>query len=108
MKTTSAFSVAENEAPSYTDLASQTIPARCQTRLADLKADLVSRLTSEFPEVQSQLVRQAVIEADALASLTIVPYLLLPTLAEEKVLGLSNWTIHQQAITGHSGLAFAA
>jgi hypothetical protein len=108
MKTTNTFSLTENEDRTYTNLAPQSLAARGQTILAELKAALVNSLSSEFPEVQSQLVRQAVVEADALASLTIVPYLLLPTLAEEKVLGLSNWTIHQQAITGHSGPAFAA
>jgi len=73
-----------------------------------LKAELEKRLSSEFPEVQSRLVRQAVIEADALASLTTVPHLLLPTLAEEKVQSLSYWTTHQRGIAANTGWAFAA
>ena len=44
------------------------------------------------------LVRQAVDEAQALASLTVVPQLVLPTLAEEKVQSIHNWALHQRAI----------
>lgn len=108
MKTINTFSLTENEDRTYINLAPQSLAARGQTILAELKAALVNSLSSEFPEVQSRLVRQAVVEADALASLTTVPYLLLPTLAEEKVLSLSNWTAHQRAIAGNVGLAFAA
>ena len=86
----------------------QSLAAPCRTKLEGLKNQLVSRLSAEFPQVKPQFVSQAVLEAHALASLTSVPYLVLPTLAEEKVVGLSNWTLHQQAITRNSGWAFAA
>jgi hypothetical protein len=82
--------------------------AACQSKFAEFKTNLVTRLASEFPEVQPRLVRQAVVEADALASLTGLPCLVLPTLAEEKVAGLRNWTIHQQAVSRNSALGFAA
>jgi hypothetical protein len=108
MKSTTPFCHIETEAGSYTDLGSRTLPALSPTPLAELKAALVKRLSLEFPEVQSRLVRQAVVEAEALASCTSVPHLLLPTLAEEKVLSLSNWTAHQRAIAGNSRLAFVA
>src|SRR5258706_14665101 len=106
MKITNTFPLTENKDRTYTNLAPQSLAARGQTILAELKAALVNSLSLEFPEVQSRQVRQAVVEADALASLTTVPHLLLPTLAEEKVLSLRNWTAHQRAIAGNAGLAF--
>ena len=108
MKTTNTFSRTENKARFESDIAPQSLAAASQTAIPELKAELVKRLSSEFPEVQLRLVRQAVVEADALASLTIVPYLLLPALAEEKVRSLSYWTVHQRAIAGNAGWAFAA
>lgn len=108
MKNQNASHLIENETPSYVHLALQNFSAFCRNKLEELKAKLVGRLSSEFPEIQLQFVRQAVAEADALASLTTFPHLLLPALAEEKVLGLRNWTNHQRAISRHSGLAFAA
>jgi hypothetical protein len=51
----------------------------------ELKSALVKRFSAEYAEVGRRLVYQAVNEADALASLTSVPLLVLPTLAEEKV-----------------------
>jgi len=108
MKNENTSALIENELPSYVHLALHNLSALCRNKLEEFKAKLVGRLSSEFPEIQSQFVHQAVAEADALASLTTVPYLLLPTLAEEKVQGLRNWTTHQRAISRHSGLAFAA
>ena len=86
------------ETSSCTNSNWQKLSTFCRNKWEELKNQLVSRLSSEFPEVQSRLVRLAVIEAEALASTTSVPYLVLPTLAEEKVMGLRQWTAHQRAM----------
>src|SRR5947207_2451493 len=93
MKNTNVLSAAANRNgyTTYAKLGSTNRSAACQCKWADFKNNLVSRLSSEFPEVQSRLVHQAVVEADALASLTGVACLILPTLAEEKVAGLRDW-----------------
>src|SRR4051794_7685927 len=108
MKAQNTLSYSETELPSYTDLAPQSFSAACRSKLEALKNQLVQKFTLEFSDVQARLVRQAVEEAYALATLTIVPQLLLPTLAEEKVQDVRNWTNHQQAIHQHAALAFAA
>jgi hypothetical protein len=77
-------------------------------RAEELKTDLVRRLSAEYAEVGSRLVFQAVNEAHALASLTSVPLLLLPTLAEEKVQKVAAWAAHQRALLGGEHVAFAA
>jgi hypothetical protein len=74
----------------------------------ELKSALVARLSAEYAEVGPRLVSQAVNEADALASLTSVPLLVLPTLAEEKVRKAAEWTAHQRAVLGGDHDAFAA
>jgi len=73
-----------------------------------LKSALVRRLSAEYAEVGARLVYQAVNEADALASLTSVPLLVLPTLAEEKVQQAAAWSAHQRAVLGEDRVAFAA
>ncbi|MDB6122322.1 MAG: hypothetical protein JWQ71_1315 [Pedosphaera sp.] len=108
MKAQNTLPYSETESLSYTDLTPQSFSAACRSKLEELKTQLVRRFTSEFSDVQINLVRQAVDEALALASLTIFPHLLLPTLAEEKVQGIRNWTSHQQAIHQHAAFAFAA
>lgn len=82
--------------------------AACSSKLGQLKNQLVEKFTAEFSDVQAHLVSLAVDEAQALAVLIGVPHLLLPTLAEEKVQGLRNWTAHQQAIYHRPALARAA
>jgi hypothetical protein len=74
----------------------------------ELKSALVARLNAEYAEVSPRLVYQAVNEADALASLTSVPLLVLPALAEEKVRKAAEWTAHQRAVLGGDHIAFAA
>jgi hypothetical protein len=74
----------------------------------ELKSALVKRLSAEYADVGPRLVYQAVNEADALASLTVVPLLVLPTLAEEKVQKAAAWTAHQRLVLGSDVLAFAA
>ena len=74
----------------------------------ELKSALVKRLNAEYAEVGPRLVYQAVNEADALASLTSVPLLVLPALAEEKVRKAAAWTAHQRAVLGEDHVAFAA
>jgi hypothetical protein len=73
-----------------------------------LKSALVEKLSEEYAEVGSRLVYQAVNEAHALASLTTVPLLLLPSLAEEKVQKVAAWSAHQRALLGGDHIAFAA
>jgi len=77
-------------------------------RAEELKTDLVERLTAEYAEVGWRLVYQAVNEAHALAALTSVPHLVLPTLAEEKVQKVAAWSAHQRALLAGEQVAFAA
>jgi hypothetical protein len=98
----------QTEATTYTSLAPQTFSAACRVKLENLKNSLVRRFTSEFSDVQERLVQQAVDEANALASLTELPHLFLPTLAEEKEQSARQWNAQQQAILKRSSLAFAA
>src|SRR5208283_3078732 len=65
-------------------------------RADELKMALVKRLSAEYAEVGERMVYQAVNEADALASLTFVPLLMLPTLAEEKVQKAAAWSARQR------------
>jgi hypothetical protein len=74
----------------------------------ELKSALVRRLSAEYAEVGRHMVYQAVNEAHALASLTTVPLLVLPTLAEEKVQKVAAWSAHQRALLGGEHEAFAA
>src|SRR4051812_27908735 len=92
----------------FTDLTPQKFSAACRSALEALKTQLVRRLTVEFSDLRANLVRQAVDEAQALASLTVVPQLVLPTLAEEKVQSVHNWAVHQRAIFQPPALAWAA
>jgi len=108
MNTQITLSSTETHTLDFTDLPPQNFSAVCAAKLETLKNQLVRRLTAEFSDLQAHRVRQAVNEAHALASLTIVPHLFLPTLAEEKVQGLRKWYIHQAAIYPHSAFAFAA
>jgi hypothetical protein len=96
------------ELTTYNDLSLRQLSAACSSKLNALKNQLVKRLTAEFSGVEAHLVSQAVTEAQALAELTVVPHLLLPTLAEEKVRGVSAWARHQQAVNPQFALAHAA
>jgi hypothetical protein len=91
--------------PSNMRNSEKSIQAR---KAEELKWSLVKKLSEEYAEVGSRLVFQAVNEAHALASLTSVPLLLLPTLAEEKVQKAAEWSVHQRALLGGEHLAFAA
>jgi len=73
-----------------------------------LKWALVRKLSAQYPEIGDRLVYQAVNEADALASLTSVPLLVLPSLAEEKVQTLAAWTAHQRFLRDCESAALAA
>jgi hypothetical protein len=74
----------------------------------ELKSSLLARLTTEHLDVDASLVYQAVNEAHALASLTTVPLLLLPLLAEEKVQKAAAWSVHQRSLRHGNRLALAA
>jgi len=108
MKTGNNRSFGSAETITYTDLAPRTFSDNCRAVLQRLKNGLVERFTAEFSDVPQRLVQQAVDEANALASLTEIPHLLLPTLAEEKVLHARNWNVQQKAILQRSSWAFAA
>jgi hypothetical protein len=69
-------------------------------KLAELKAALVRRFSAEYADIGSRLIYQAINEADALAASTVVPLLVLPTLAEEKVRSAAAWSAHQREIRG--------
>jgi hypothetical protein len=74
----------------------------------EIKSDLIQRLSAEYADVEKRLVFLAVNEADALASQTFAPLLVLPTLAEEKVQQAAAWTAHQRSVLGCDSWAFAA
>jgi energy-converting hydrogenase Eha subunit E len=73
-----------------------------------LKSALVRKLSAEYADVGARMVFQVVNEAHALASLTFVPLLVLPSLAEEKVQQAAAWAAHQRAVLGCDQVAFAA
>ncbi len=91
----------------FTDLTLRQFSAACRSTMAQLKSKLVSRLSAEFGNIETRLIRQAVNEADALAALTIVPHLLLPSLAEEKVQNLHEWSVRQRAFLQRPVLGLA-
>jgi hypothetical protein len=84
------------------------IPMFPISTMEKLKAALVKKLSAEYGEVESRLVYQAVNEADALASLTGVPLLVLPNLAEEKVQKAAAWTARQRELLDPHVHALAA
>jgi hypothetical protein len=86
----------------------KTLNAQSKSRVAELKSALVKRLTAEYSGVAERMVYQAVNEADALAGLTGVPLLVLPTLAEEKVQKLAAWLAHQLSLLGSDSVEIAA
>jgi hypothetical protein len=77
-------------------------------RAEELKTKLVKKLSAEYSAVEPRLVYLAVNEAHALASLTPVPLLLLPTLAEEKVQSTAAWSAHRRFRPSGGAMAFAA
>src|SRR5260221_14254096 len=99
MKNENNISSTEAEASTYTDLTLRQFSAACSSMLEALKNRLIQRFTAEFSDVQVRLVRQAVDEALALATLTLFPHLVLHTLAEEKVQSIRNWSLRQRAIS---------
>jgi len=71
-----------------------------------VKSALVKRLSAEYADLEKPLVYQAVNEANALASLTTVPLLVLPTLAEEKVQKLAAWSRRQRSLWSSASAVF--
>jgi len=69
----------------FTNLPVRNFSQPQRSQVEQLKSSLVKQLSAEYSCVAGPAVYQAVNEADALASLTPVPLLFLPTLAEEKV-----------------------
>ena len=103
-----SLSSSQNNSKTESDLNVRTFVAAGRSTLESLKVNLVRRLSEEFADVKRQVIDQAVSEAYALASLTAVPLLFLPTLAEEKVQTLRNAARSEQASSKHSALALAA
>jgi uncharacterized Zn finger protein len=68
-------------------------------RCGQLREKLMARLAEEANgQISESLVRQALTEADALASSTQYPLLFLPVLAEEKISNARQWAGRQRAI----------
>ncbi len=84
------------------------IPLFPITTPEELKSALAKKLSAEYDGVDARLVHQAVNEAHALASLTVVPVLLLPALAEEKVQELAAWCARQRSLLEIDAHALAA
>ena len=74
----------------------------------ELKSALVKKLSADYAHLGYGLVYQAVNEAHALASLTTVPLLFLPLVAEEKVQKAGAWSAQQRSIREGNHVAFAA
>jgi len=71
----------------------------CMDKMARLKDRLTSELTFRFGRsLETETIRQAINEADALAAQTAFPALFLPTLAEEKVTLASQWRARQRRL----------
>lgn len=80
----------------------------CREMLRRLKQTINLEMTSRFGgTVNVELIRQAINEADAIAASLPFPSLILPTLAEEKVLEVLKWQAKQRSISNRS-LALAA
>lgn len=85
--------------------------AECSQKLAELKDRVAEKLAEEFSMLSPRFVRQVVSEADALATTTPFPALVLPALAEERVREASTWAARQRTIFDQTRplvLAFAA
>lgn len=86
----------------------KTCVAECKKLLARLDAtkNAVIHEFSETVEGHQQLLRLAVNEAEAIAWETEFPYLVFPTLAQEKAQEVARWSDHQRHV--RNGNAFAA
>jgi len=79
-----------------------TFTAKCATACQNVVEQLNAVKREVFSEFQSalgandQLLRLALIEADALARQTEYPHLLFPVLAAEKARNAARWQFHQQ------------
>src|SRR4029077_15509540 len=87
---------------------SMKVPIFTIPRIEVLKSTLVEKLGAEFKDVEPRLLYLAVNEAAALASLTPVPLLLLPSLAEEKVRSAAAWSADQRCRRDPGCLSLAA
>ena len=77
------------------------VGSRCCQRVLARLAAVKARVEREFGPTTAgndQLLRAAVIEAEALAWQTPYPHLLFPVLAEEKAAEARKWAVHQRAI----------
>jgi len=92
----------------YTDLPVRHFNETVRSKVEELKTSLVKKLSAEYSGVADRLIYQAVNEAHALASLTPVPLLFLPTLAEEKVQQAGEWSAHHSTLHQSNSLALAA
>jgi hypothetical protein len=80
----------------------------CREKLNQLKARIASEMSFRFAgRLSVEAIRRATNEADAIAASLPYPSLLLPTLAEEKVLKASQWEAKQRLIKDRSRLLAA-
>ena len=99
-ETTYRTSVAQKSA----ELAKSCV-AECKKLLARIDAAKtnVMREFSETMNGHEQVLRLAVNEAEAIAWETEFPYLVFPTLAQEKAQAVAHWADHQRFVrNGHS------
>lgn len=82
--------------------AATTFTGACMAMAKSIASKLESVKREVFAEFQGvlgandQLLRLALVEADALARQTEYPHLLFPVLAEEKAQKAARWQFHQQ------------
>ena len=66
-------------------------------QVGQVKNDILAEFQGAF-QTHEQLLRLAVVEADALAWQTDYPHLLFPVLATEKIQSAANWRTRQQRL----------
>ena len=78
--------------------------ACCQKILAQIKDTKAAILAEsrDTLEVQEQILRLALNEAEALAWQTVYPHLLFPALATEKIQTVAKWNQRQRAVSGQA------
>ena len=69
-------------------------------QIRQAKNDVLAEFRGAF-KANEQLLRLAVVEADALAWQTDYPHLLFPVLATEKIQNAANWKRRQQVLLRH-------
>jgi hypothetical protein len=92
--------------PGFLPMAPRMIADDIAEKVTDLRERLVGHFMCEHGSVLDyNQVRRAVLEADSLALLTPHPELVLPVLAEEKVLAARRWWERQRELLDRTSIS---